>query len=559
MGIRVISPRSCQSIQLKGPLPRYSSSFKLPYGISFPTKPFGKNQALAYGLALRSLDSFGLRQSKACSASFGDFSDDEFSNQIEELAQKFNIPDDDHDDDEKENETASLASKVSLNLKYPDEESNKISGFSVPFSSFKFDSLRPSLFGIEPEPPDWPERSEIVRASIERKANSVELPLSLRIIKRKQRKLEESFREAGELTYCSVNKAFSYMVFIIRELQTCALSIRESLYYEDLQEIIAKMQREMDISFIWLFQQVFSRTPTLMVYLMVLLANFTIKSMDDNACCGAILVPGIAETSSMTETKNQNRLKLGDVSSVNALCLPSYNEVVKQTPNGAKNGFSGDQENPLGTGTKGGDRQLGRLSVSIQFPHFVPDERNGVPFFGKEELNTEEEMNLWDSVLEEASRMQAEFWGEALDHETLQQLVSPFTVVLEADDYEHYFRTDLSYQMALARELNNPLLLSNYAQFLYLVYHDHNRAEECFRRAVEAEPPDAETLSRYAEFLWIVRKDLWGAEERYQQAMAVESDNPYHASKYANFLWSTGGDETCFPLDSSHENYNRVL
>lgn len=76
---------------------------------------------------------------------------------------------------------------------------------------------------------------------------------------------------------------------------------------------------------------------------------------------------------------------------------------------------------------------------------------------------------------------------------------------------------------------------------------------------MEAEPPDAEALSRYADFLWIVRKDLWGAEERYQQALAVESDNPYHASKYANFLWSTGGDETCFPLDSSHENYNKVL
>lgn len=477
MAIRVISPRSCQSLQLRVPSSRCSSSsFKLPYAISFPTKPFGKNPALAYGLVLRSLNSFGLRHSKTCRASFGDLSDEEFSNQIEELAQKFNFPDDDgHDDDEKQDETTSLASKISLNLKYPNGENSKNSGFSVPCSSFKFDSLRPAVFGIEPQPPDWPERSEIVRASIERKANSVELPLSLRIIKRKQRKWEESFREAGEFTYCSVNKAFSCMVFMIRELQTCALSIRENLYYEDLEEIIAKMQREMNISFVWLFQQVFSRTPTLMVYLMILLANFTVQSMDDNACCCPIPLPGIAETLSITENKNQDLSKLGDVAIVQALYWPPYNAVVKKTLNGANNGSGGNQVNPFGIGTQSRDRQVGNSSVSTQLSNLVPDKINGVPFFGKEELNSEEEKILWDSVLEEASRMQAEFWGESLDHETVQQFVSPFTVEIEADDYEHYFRTDLSYQMGLAREHNNPLLLSNYAQFLCLVYHDHNR------------------------------------------------------------------------------------
>ncbi|XP_062092526.1 uncharacterized protein LOC133798302 [Humulus lupulus] len=556
MGIRVVSPMSGQSLQFRVPLSRCSSSssFKLP-AISFPTKPLEKSPALAYGVLLRSWNSFGLRHSKVFSASFGDFSEEEFSNQIEELAQKLNLPDESDYDEEKKDEST----KISLNLKYPDGENSKSSCFPVPFSSFKFDSSQPSLFGIEPEPPNWPERTEIVRASIERKANSIELPLSLRII-RKQRKWEESYSEAKETTNCSVNKAFSCMVFMIRELQTCALSLRESLYYEDLQEIITKMQREMNVSFVWLFQQVFSRTPSLMVYLMILLANFTVQSMYDNTYCGPTLSSRITETLSITEEKNHELSKFGDVFVVKATPLPSYNGVVKKSLNGANNGSDdGDEANPFGIGIKGGASQLERPSVSIQFPHFVPDKRNGVTFLGIEELNTEEEINLWDSVVDEALKMQAESWGKALDQETVQQFVSPFTVKLEPDDYEHYFRTDLSYQIGLAREHNNPLLLSNYAQFLYLVYHDNNRAEECFRRAVEAEPPDAEALSRYADFLWIVRKDLWGAEERYQQAMAVESDNPYHASKYANFLWSTGGDETCFPLDSSHENYNKVL
>ncbi|XP_030492204.2 uncharacterized protein LOC115708141 [Cannabis sativa] len=503
MGFGVFSPMIGQSLQCRVPLSRSSfscSSSEVP-AISFPNKLIGKSPALTHGLVLRSWDSFGLRHSRVCRASFGDFSDEEFSNQIEELPQKLSLPDEqEHDDVEKKDEST----KVYLNLKYPDGENYKNNSFPIPFSSFKFDSSRPPLLGIEPEPPKWPERTEIVRASIERKANSIELPLSLRII-RKQRKWEEKYRKTEDSTYCSVSKVFSCMVFMVRELQTCALSLRENLYDEDLQEIITKMQRDMNVSFVWLFQNVFSRTPTLMVYLMILLPNFIVQSMYDNVYCGSIM------------------------------SLPSYN---------------GDKANSLGIGTKG----------SVQFPHFVNDNRNEVPFLGIEELNMDkEEINLWDSFLDEALKMQAESWGEALDQETLQQLVSPFNVQLEQDDYEHHFRTDLSYQIGLAREHNNPLLLSNYAQFLYLVYHDNNRAEECFRRAVEAEPPDAEALSRYADFLWIVRKDLWGAEERYQQAMAMESNNSYHASKYANFLWSTGGDETCFPLDSSHENCHKVL
>lgn len=76
----------------------------------------------------------------------------------------------------------------------------------------------------------------------------------------------------------------------------------------------------------------------------------------------------------------------------------------------------------------------------------------------------------------------------------------------------------------------------------------------CFRRAIQVEPPDAESVIQYANFLWRARKDLWGAEERYLQALAAEPDNPYHASRYANFLWNTGGEETCFPADTSQNN-----
>jgi hypothetical protein len=85
------------------------------------------------------------------------------------------------------------------------------------------------------------------------------------------------------------------------------------------------------------------------------------------------------------------------------------------------------------------------------------------------------------------------------------------------------------------------------------------RAEECFKRAVLVKPTDALTLSRYADFLWMVRKDMWAAEERYLQAVAAEPDNPFHGSKYATFLWSTGGEGTCFPLNTANDDYDKVL
>ncbi|KAL9992990.1 hypothetical protein Hdeb2414_s0023g00624011 [Helianthus debilis subsp. tardiflorus] len=66
------------------------------------------------------------------------------------------------------------------------------------------------------------------------------------------------------------------MVFIIRELQSYTLQMRELLYYEDLQHILVRVQKEMNASFVWLFQQVFSQTPTLMVYVMILLANYSV-------------------------------------------------------------------------------------------------------------------------------------------------------------------------------------------------------------------------------------------------------------------------------------------
>ncbi|XP_035838022.1 uncharacterized protein LOC118485716 [Helianthus annuus] len=164
----------------------------------------------------------------------------------------------------------------------------------------------------------------MIPASIERKANSVDLPFSLRIIKRKK----QCIKEAGESAYCSVKKAFSSMVFIIRELQSYTLQMRELLYYEDLQHILVRVQKEMNASFVWLFQQVFSQTPTLMVYVMILLANCSVHSMSHNF---AIASETTTVTTTTVESFSETKF---DSSSVKTFVTNSGGKIVVEASRG---------------------------------------------------------------------------------------------------------------------------------------------------------------------------------------------------------------------------------
>ncbi|TYI78352.1 hypothetical protein E1A91_D06G205300v1 [Gossypium mustelinum] len=276
----------------------------------------------------------------------------------------------------------------------------------------KVEFLDPTSLGICPEPPNWPERDEIQRFTIEQKANNVGISHSLRFIKRKQQgKLGSFVDNATEFAHSSVKNAISSLVLIIREIQNYTLMIRDSLYSEDLVVVLSKIQQDMTLTFVWLFQQVFSEAPTLME---------SEKKEEEDQCA-----------------------------------------------------------------------------------------------------------------------------------KVRQQLVSPLHVGIEPDNYEVHSKRNLVYQMRIAEEPNNALLLSNYAQFLHLVVKDYDRAEECFKRAIEVEPQDAEALGLYADFLWQVRNNEWEAEEMYIQAAEADTKNPFQASKYANFLLSTGCQGICFLFDES--------
>ena len=524
---------------------------------------------------------------RASSASLdGSFSDEEFAKQIQELALKLHLA---HGDGEISNVTKTESDEVANSRDKVRESSTSSSSNSVLNEEFSrihssinlvksprifpplelLDSVEPPWLVISSEPPGWLERDEIIPANIERKANSVDIPLSLRMIKKK-RQWQEGFREAGESAYCSVKKAFSSMVFIIRELHNYTLQMREILFYEDVQGIVARVQKEMHASFVWLFQQVFSHTPTLMVYVMILLANFTVYSMGHNTAMAAAspaVESSIAtiETVSLTDDVRSQKQPRFDSSTMKTFSVSS--SVGKTAFVGGNNGGGGgDKVRPVASGTDG-DGRFDGSSSSNQHQTILPDEISQVSSFGNptaskdgSESGTvleseswgvrgEEEKKLWNAIVEEAERMPTVMGDETLDKETMRGLVSPIKVGVEPEDYTDYFRTELLYQQALSQEPNNPLLLANYAQFLYLVMHEYDRAEEYFKRAVRVEPGDAESLSRYASFLWLVRKDLCAAEETYLEAIAAEPGNSSYAASYAHFLWNTGGEDTCFPLD----------
>ncbi|XP_010521930.1 PREDICTED: uncharacterized protein LOC104800724 [Tarenaya hassleriana] len=470
---------------------------------------------------------------RACSASMDSFSDEEFSRKIQELALIFQVPDGEEDEE---------IHKPSNNDSEPEIIHDSVDGRSMGISeshSFSADSV---------EPP-WEEMVHF--SSVEMKANSVELPLSLRIIKRKIQ-WEEGVRQAGESAYCSVKKAFSSMVFIVRELHSFTLHMRELLFYEDLQGILQRVRKEMHESFVWLFQQVFSQTPTLMVYVMILLANFTVYSIGSNAAIAAAAshpppTATVSELKTVAVPVNKNNARF-DSSSVKTFYVSSSSSGKTTSVDGNNGGGDGNVR-PIWSGTDGD----GWYEGSDRFRTMIPD---GPSEFSDAEpsvsgqASREEELSVWNTIVKESERMQASTRDESLDHDTMKRFVSPVEARIEEEDYADYFKTELLYQTGLSQEPNNTLLLANYAQFLYLVAHDYDRAEEYFKRAAKAEPADAEALSKYATFLWKARSDMWAAEETFLEAISADPANSHYSANYAHFLWNTGGDDTCFPLET---------
>jgi hypothetical protein len=304
-------------------------------------------------------------------------------------------------------------------------------------------------------------------ASVERSANSVGLPLSLRMLKRKKQKREVKplwderlLGSAGE----SVGRAFSSMVLIVRELQSFALQqMRDDL---QLQGVLARVEGEMHASFVWLFQHIFASTPALMVSLMLLLANFTVHSMGNSVAAAAATIPPPPPAVSVLDTLRSEpsgpRFDAGAVKTFSVGCTASVDG----------NSGGGGKVRPAAGATGDGrwDESLYRLSR-------VAPEQSAAPAGtgAGEAVPDADEQAIWEMMVSEASRMQASSRADELsDPDVLGNLVAPVQARLEMEDLAEHARTRQRYELAVAEEPNNSLILSNFAQFLYLVQNDHD-------------------------------------------------------------------------------------
>jgi hypothetical protein len=309
------------------------------------------------------------------------------------------------------------------------------------------------------------------------RASSVSLPLSLRMLKRRKQHLDRGgsrWDDAGESARAAVSRAFSSMVLMIRELQSFTLRMREALLYEDTQAVLARAHAEMHASFVWLFQHIFADTPALMVSLMLLLANFTVYSMGASAATLPPPHPTVAVVDTQQPEQSSQRSDAADLKttfSVGRTASVGGNGggTVRPVAGATGDGHSDESASYWQSGTVSPQDVSQSQSTPMGVEASVSDS-----MAVEETAQTEDELVVWKRISDEAARMQASARAEELmDPEILGQLVAP---VAETVEYSPEFAVAAQrYEEAVSEEPNNSLLLGNFAQFLYLVQHDHDR------------------------------------------------------------------------------------
>ncbi|KAJ7570714.1 hypothetical protein O6H91_01G132800 [Diphasiastrum complanatum] len=120
--------------------------------------------------------------------------------------------------------------------------------------------------------------------------------------------------------------------------------------------------------------------------------------------------------------------------------------------------------------------------------------------------------------------------------------------------YSDFGNPDEYYQTMLKANPNHPLLLRNYARFLFEVRKDFKKAEEFLGRAILAMPGEGEVLAQYANLIWQVYRDADRAANYFEQAVQAAPTDPYVLAANASFIWGSEADE-----EGGNEPFVRTL
>lgn len=306
------------------------------------------------------------------------------------------------------------------------------------------------------------------------------------------RSLEVGAPVCHQTLQSAMSKAFSSMVLMLKALQSYALQMRSMLYYEDVESVALVVHREMQASLLWLFQQVFACTPVLMVAVMILFSEFTLHS-----AISAVspeepsLVPHLS-----APARPEVSLTLAEVgSSTPALEGPWTGAAVAAPYStasgdgyGGKGGRAGSLASGFGEGEGLAGTSIGRGEAAwlIEDEEFLralssqPSSLMGCTTNHGLCEDNQALVRLLESTVEEMGLQKGvPVVHLRLDPDVVRRLVAPVSIDLEEDNYTCFDRTDLEYQSAIAEDPRNPMLLSNYAQFLMIVRRDYDRSVCC--------------------------------------------------------------------------------
>ncbi|KAI3984456.1 hypothetical protein MKX01_015096 [Papaver californicum] len=102
-----------------------------------------------------------------------------------------------------------------------------------------------------------------------------------------------------------------------------------------------------------------------------------------------------------------------------------------------------------------------------------------------------------------------------------------------ADELQQY------YENFLKENPYNPMILRNYAQYMYKIRGVHKKAEELYSRALLVDPNDGEILSEFATLRWEVYGEKEAASNYFMRAVHTSPRNSDVLAAYASFLWET--------------------
>ncbi|XP_043717929.1 uncharacterized protein LOC122665860 [Telopea speciosissima] len=119
-------------------------------------------------------------------------------------------------------------------------------------------------------------------------------------------------------------------------------------------------------------------------------------------------------------------------------------------------------------------------------------------------------------------------------------------------DYE---QLQQHYERIIEDNPGNPLMLRNYARYLYKVKEDYRKAEEFYCRAILAEPNEGEVLSEYAKLRWEIYRDKERAANYFARSVQASPQNCHVRAAYASFLWDTEESEDEHDNTQQHQQF----